>query len=396
MKNFHFDGPTWAFLTPEQMYDEEGKLRQAHKHYQNADIYFLSIMNKCFFNPKKTKVSIAASIKCEISVGDPAKKMFDRISVSYSLAEVLYSMPGINDRFRSRDEFLFFVLFQQYQPKTLFKRKLYNFSRRLLTKNVISKNSCFKILRAIYSSDIGVRHETRFEINIFDPLVDCITNNEKAEEAKKRDTRFYDLNEADWDTSKTKEIDYSKLPGAGDFENCRLTINQIINHFDIKVGNQKIAYIGKTEQEPFDRLFPHKKLNKLNAKLLKNEYETLIIHLFGFKNWDTPILSIPPKTTISESDAITIAEAELINYFKPPENDTYVKDNGKHNWKHIQLLLKNGFKNIRGLLDVDGQYAKFYTPHVGKRRLNRHEIDINLDDYRSVQPKNTVDSQTHH
>ncbi|WP_303288853.1 hypothetical protein [Marinobacter sp. SS8-8] len=71
MKNFHFDGPTWAFLTPEQMYDEEGKLRRAHKHYQNADIYFLSIMNKCLFEPRKTKVSSDGSIKCEVCVGDP-------------------------------------------------------------------------------------------------------------------------------------------------------------------------------------------------------------------------------------------------------------------------------------------------------------------------------------
>jgi hypothetical protein len=392
MKNFHFDGPTWAFLTPEQMYDEEGKLRRAHKHYQNADIYFLSIMNKCLFDPVKTKVSFNGNIECEVCLGDPVKKQFDRIKVSFPLPEIFYTMPGIKDRFKSRDEFLFFVLFNQYRPKSSFKGRLYNISLTLLKKGAISPNLCFKALRAIYASEVTVRHETRFEINIFDPLADCMTNNEKAEIARNSNPRFYALNEADWDKSKTKEVDYSKLPGAGDIENCRLTVDQVINHFDIEVGNQRVAYIGKTEQEPFDRLFPHEKLNKLDAKLLKNEYETLVIHLFGFMNWDEPVLSLPPRTSISETDAITIAEAELINYFKPTENDKYVKDDGKANWKHIKLLLNKRYKNISGLLDIDGQYAKFYTDHVGTRRLNRHEIDVNLEAYVSVQQENARNS----
>ncbi|MFB2830927.1 hypothetical protein ACE1BS_15165 [Aeromonas jandaei] len=381
MKTFHFDGPTWAFLTPEQMYDEEGKLRRAHKHYQNADIYFLSIMNKCFFEPRKTTISSDGSIKCEVCVGNPSKKKFDRISISFPLSEIMYSMPGIKDRFKSRNEFLFFVLFNQYCPKSFFKIRLYEFSRHLLKRGIISTTLCFNVLRLIYSSEITVRHETRFEINIFDPLAHCITNNEKAEQERKANPRFYTLNEADWDTSKTKNVDYSKLPGAEKGENCRLTIDQIINYFDIEVGNQKVAYIGKTEQEPFDRLFPHKKLNELDAKLLKNEYETLIIHLFGFMNWDEPILSSLPITSISKADAISIAEAELINYFKPSENDKFVRDDGKANWKHIKLLIRNRYQQIRGLLDVDSQYAKFYTLHVGEKKLNRHEVDVDLVAY---------------
>lgn len=392
MKNFHFDGPTWAFLTPEQMYDEEGKLRRAHKHYQNADIYFLSIMNKCLFEHKKTKVSLDGSIKCEVCVGNPSQRKFERIKLSFPLAEILYAMPGIKDRFGSRNEFLFFVLFNQYLPKKPLKKKLYALCRNLLKRGILSPKLGFRALRAIYSSEITVRHETRFEINIFDPLANCITNNEKAEEAKKADPRFYALNEADWDSSKTKDIDYSKLPGAGDIENCRLTIDQVINHFGIEIGNQKIAYIGKTEQEPFERLFPHKKLNELDAKLLKNEYETLVIHLFGFMNWDEPVLSFPPKTSIPETDAITIAEAELINYFKPSENDKFVKDGGKAKWKHIRLLLRKEYRKIRGLLDLDGQYAKFYTSHVSDEKLNRHEIEVDLHAYRSVQQENAVDS----
>ncbi len=391
MKTFHFDGPTWAFLTPEQMYDEEGKLRRAHRHYQNADIYFLSIMNKCFFDPKKTRVTLDGSVRCVACVGDPDNKKFVRIKLLFPLAEILYAMPGIKDRFRNRDEFLFFILFKQYLPRKPFKNKIYLIARKLIARRILSPRLGFHILRAIYSSEIRVRHETRFEINIFDPIAYAITDNEKAEEARKANPRFYDLNEADWDSAKTQEVDYHKLPGAGSEENCRLTIDQVINHFGIEVGNQRIAYIGKTKQEPFDRLFPHKKLNELDAKLLKNEYETLIIHLFGFMNWDEPISTWPPQTSISEADAITIAEAELINYFKPSENEKYVKDEGKADWKHIKLLIRKKYRRVRGLLDVDGQYAKFYTPYVGVDKLNRHEIDVDLSTYESVQQGNTVD-----
>ena len=46
-------------------------------------------------------------------------------------------------------------------------------------------------------------------------------------------------------------------------------------------------------------------------------------------NLDEPVYSFPPKTSLSKSDAITIAEAELINYFQPQENGNYVKDKGK-------------------------------------------------------------------
>lgn len=390
MKTFHFDGPTWLFLTPEQMYNEEGKLREAHNHYKNADIYFLSIMNKCLFNLNKTKVDFDGNIKCEIFLGNPVEEKFKPINISFPLSEIQYSKPEIKNRFASRDQFLFTVLLNQYQPKNRLRAKLYNLFRKLFRNNMIPLTLCFKILKFFYSMEITVSHKTRYEINIFDPLADCIINNEKAEIARKENPTFYANNQISWDKSKIKDIDYNKLPGTGDLENCRLTVDQIMNHFNIEVGNQKIAYIGKTEQEPFNRLLTHSKLIKLSAKLLKNEYETLIIHLFGFNNWDESILLPPSNTAIAKADAITIAEAELINYFKPMENNDYIKDDGKAKWKHIQLLLNKGYKNVRGLLDIDDQYAKFYTAHIGDEKLNRHDININLEAYDTVERKSKV------
>tara|TARA_Y100001963_G_scaffold155483_1_gene246803 strand:- start:1352 stop:2536 length:1185 start_codon:yes stop_codon:yes gene_type:complete len=394
MKNFHFDGPTWAFLTSEQMYDEEGELRRAHRHYQNADIYFMALMKKCFFNPKKTKVSLNGNIKCEILLGDPERKNYQHISVSYPLSEIWYAMPSVKASFRTREEFLFKVLFNQHAPRSAFRKRIYSVVKYLIRKNLISLKLGYRLLVAIYSSEIKVRHENRYEINVFDPLAESMTDESKAKKAKDNNPELYALNDADWDIKKKEKINFSKLPGYNSDENCRLKVDQIINHFNIDVGGQRIVYIGKTEKEPFDRLFPHAKLNELNGKLSINEFEGLVIHLLGFMNWDEPVYSSPPKTSLSKSDAITVAEAELINYFKPEENDIYVKDKGKSQWEYIKLLKRKGYSRIRGLLDIDGPYAKFYTPHLGSNAKNRHEIDVDLEQYRMVQQKDGADLQT--
>lgn len=393
MKKFHFDGPTWTFLTPEQMYDEEGKLREAHKYYQNADIYFLTIMRKCLFDPSKTRVSLNGNINCEILVGDPANKKFERVRVSYPLPEIWYAMPSVKARFKSRNEFFFTVLFNQYTPKSGIKRKCFLALRKLMKKGYISSNMGIKMLVAIYSTEISVRHENRYEINIFDPLVKSMTDDDKAEQARKKDPKLYALDDLEWDIERKKGVDFTKLPGADSNENCRLKVDQIVNYFNVDIGGQRIAYIGKTEQEPFERLFPHTKLNELNGKLSINEFESLVLHLFGFMYWDEPTNPFNPSSSISKSDAITVAEAELINYFKPPKNDDYVKDKGKPKWKHIRDLKRRGYKKIVGLVDIEGQYAKFFTSHIEGKGSNRHEIEIDLSRYPSVQQKNTSDSQ---
>ncbi len=325
-------------------------------------------------------------------LGDPERKTYQHISVSYPLSEIWYAMPSVKASFRTREEFLFNILFNQHTPHSTLRKRIYSAVKCLIRKKIIPLHLGYKLLVATYSSEIKIRHETRYEINIFDPLIESMTDERKAKKAKEKNPEIYALNDADWDMEKKEKIDFSKLPGNFFGENCRLKIDQIINYFNIDVGGQRIVYIGKTEQEPFDRLFPHTKLNELNGKLSVNEFEGLVIHLLGFKSWDEPVYSLSPKTSLSKSDTITIAEAELIDYFKPQENEDFVKDKGKPQWKHIKLLTKKGYSKIRGLLDVDGPYAKFYTPHLGNIGKNRHEIDVDLNQYRSVQQKNAADS----
>lgn len=379
MKSFIFDGPTWAFVTPDQMYDEEGELRKAHKHYQNADIYFITLMKKCLFNPSKTRVSLNGDIECQVLLGDPERKTYKKISVAYPLSDIWYAMPSVNASYKTREEFLFNVLLKQHSPNSRIKKKFYSIVKLLIKRKLLSVRIGYRLLVAIYASEIRVRHDTRYEINIFDPLAESLTNTVKAMEARKRNPELYALNDVDWDLEKKGKVDFSKLPGANSKENCRLKIDQIIHNFNIDVGGQRIAYIGKTEQEPFDRLFPHTKLNELNGKLSVNEFESLVIHLFGFRCMDEPLISLPPKTSLSKSDAINIVEAELINYFKPEKNIDYVSNNGRFNWKHIKLLETKGFRKIIGLLDIDGPYGKFFTPHLGFTGKSCHKIEVNLN-----------------
>ncbi|UVK86130.1 hypothetical protein LOY52_14640 [Pseudomonas sp. B21-051] len=392
MKIFHFDGPSWAFLTPEQMYGEQGKLRLAHKHYQDANIYFLSVMNVCRFNPKKTRVTLNGDLQCEVEIGDPESRTFRYLQCSFPLVDMLHSLPGFMSRFPDRDTFLRYLLLERYLPQKKVKRQLYLATIRAYAKTWLSERFALKILLGIYSREVEVDHDTRYEIKIFDPFWDAVTDDKKAVDSRKNHPDFHALNNAMWDTTKTEEVNYSLLPGAEGRANCRLTIDQIVNHFGLDVGNQRIAYIGKTEQEPFERLFPHTTLNELNSELARNEYESLIIHLFGFRMRSLDLTSNKELKTLTKSEAITITEAELINYFKPLKNVDYVKNHGKPKWEHIKLLLNKKYKSIRGLLEIDRQYARFYTAQVGDQKLNKHEIDVDLNAYRPVSKKGTAKS----
>ena len=79
MKTLYFTGPTWMFMTPEQMYGEQAKVRSAHKHYQNADIYFLTKMRKVRFNPKKSFITSEGQIHIVLTLGDPTGELEEKV-----------------------------------------------------------------------------------------------------------------------------------------------------------------------------------------------------------------------------------------------------------------------------------------------------------------------------
>lgn len=377
MKTFHLHGPTWAFFTPEQMYGEEAKLRSTNLNYQNADLYILTKMRKVFFDESKTRVTSDGHVLVEIKVGNPKSKTYEIKKLSIPLVLFTYEIPSVKETFKSMEHCFFNILYNQYAPKSKLKLKTFELAKKLHSLGFLPLKLLFRYMKYIYSTEIRVSHENLYEINVYDPIIECTTNNAKAEEYQNKYPKKYALNNTGWDLTKRSTIAFDKLPGFTDSYNSTYKIDQIVNLFNIDVGGQEILYIGKTEQEDFNRLLPHDKLNMINARHLRNDFESNVIHLLGFQYFDS-ISTLQNKSIISKPDAITIAEASLINYFKPKENTHYVKNDGIQKWKHRKLLKTKKFTCIKLLLDIDGQYTKFYTKHLNHEGKNSHDLDIKL------------------
>ncbi|WP_261884492.1 hypothetical protein [Vibrio pomeroyi] len=373
MKVFQLDGPTWAFFTPEQMYGEQAKLRAANKNYINADLYMLTRMNKIYFNVKKTKVNYDGTISAQIFVGNSDLKQFERKAVKIPLIHFTYEIPSFKREFTTPNHCFFRLLYRQYEPKSQFKRKLVLIAKKLHAKGMLPNIALFYIMRAVFSTEVRVFHDSPYQINVYDPLIECTSNDEKAEVYRRKNPETYSLNNADWDLEKRSKVDFSNLPGFTEQYNSTYMVDQIANVFEVDVGGQEVLYIGKTEQEDFARLVSHDKLNKTNALHLRDEYKANVVHLLGFRYCDI-FGSVACQSNIKKSDAITIAEATLINYFKPQDNTHYVDDSGANEWKHRKLLKRKHYQRVDLLLDIDGQYTKFYTTYLGHKGESSHSM----------------------
>ncbi|MGY5618845.1 hypothetical protein ACXHPE_17045 [Vibrio cincinnatiensis] len=377
MKVFQLDGPTWAFFTPEQMYGEQAKLRSANKNYINADLYMLTSMNKVLFNTKKTKVNYDGTISVEILVGNSSLKKFERKHLKIPLIHFTYEIPSVKKSFPTPEHCLAHLLYRQYQPKSKIKRKVISFAKKLHAKGLLSDIVLFVFSRAIFSSEVCVFHESQYEINVYDPLIESTTDDEKAKSYYQKNPEAFRINNAEWDIEKKKKVNFSMLPGFTDSYNSTYMVDQIVNSFEVDVGGQEVLYIGKTEQEDFERLVSHDKLNKTNALHLRDDYKANVVHLLGFRHYEL-IKAIPRASSIDKSDAITIAEATLINYFKPQYNTHYVNDDGAGNWQHRRLLKQKRYTYVNMLLDIDGQYTKFYTPDTVSSVKSSHSIEYSI------------------
>ncbi|MCI4896597.1 hypothetical protein P3709_24080 [Vibrio parahaemolyticus] len=377
MKIFTLYDPKWAFFTPEQMFDEEAKLRSAHKHYLNADLYMLTKMNKVLFNPKKTKVTFGGDLSVEILVGNSEKKRFDKKRVRLPLIFTIYGFPSIKEKYKSIDLCFSMLLYERYKPSSEFKVKALSLAKIIHQHKLVSDRCLDRVIKFIYSTEVKVAHRNPYEINIFEPLLACMTDNDKAEQERKRNPKDYEMNNANWEQSKLKEVDFDKLPNFLEGYNSAYKIDQIVNYSELDVGGQEIVYIGKTEQEDFNRLSSHDKVNKINALHLRDEYKSNVIHLLGFKYCET-IGSINRESNVKKSDAISTAEASLINYFKPHYNTHYVKNEGSRTWSHRVLLREKKFTHINLHFNVKGQYTKFFTKHLGHQGNNSYEIKFRI------------------
>jgi hypothetical protein len=380
LKILYFGGPTWIFLTPEQMYGEEARLREANKNYQNADIYFLTKMRKVRFDVSKTKVTASGKVQVSITVGDPSGEHETR-KLEFSPVELLYSLKFVSQQYASSEHLFVKALFLLYEPKRVLARLAHFLGKKIIRPGGRQKLG-ISLMKWAYARDLRVKHDSPFELSLIDPLAVKMIDDGKVEEMKLSNPVAYERMRAsldeEWDASRLKEIDYDALPGAPG--TLRLTLDQLVNYFGVDVGPQEILYIGKTKRSPFARLLPHKALQEMQAKFLRNEGEAIVAHLFGFKSFD--VNNGETRSSImAKALATTCVEAELINYFKPVMNTHYVEDVKRPTWKHIRTLTaRKAYSQIAVELSLDGQYTKFQTKTSPLREnQNRHCFSVNLN-----------------
>jgi hypothetical protein len=383
-KVLYLGGPTWTFLTPEQMYDEEGKLRTAHYNYNNADIYFITKMRKVRFDTSKSQITPDGKLNLTVTLGDPNGK-HKVINFTFPYVFVLYEMKHIKPKFESLEQFYRFALVNHFFPKSSISRLLYKAAKYLALGN-FQPDLGWKLMKWAYSKEVKVHHNSPYEVSIVDPLVEDITNPEKVEQYKVTKPMQYERDQqllnSELNVEKLKNVDFNKLPGAEDgLHVSRLTIDQVINLHQVDVGGQEVLYIGKTNREPFKRLLPHEKVQELESKFLRNDGEALVVHLLGFQKIGL-VNRVQAKTKLKKEIETTACEAELINYFKPVMNSDYVKDKGRPKWEHILEIKSAGYKQIAVELDIDKQYTKFTTAKLDTPHKNRHSFIFDLEEFK--------------
>lgn len=359
MKVLIFSEPTYIFVTPDEMYGELGKLKSCHKYAKNANIYFITKMKKVKFDTNYKKINLDGNITLKILLGDTVKKItFDPIDYIYNINTEYFQAI-----FKNKNNFFIYLMHNQFTPQKAFMRLTMKIIKNAFIKKVINKKYYFKLMKIIYAKDMNIIFPTAYTVSINEAMVKATTSNTNTEnlEMVPFDNQY--------DEDCYEKVDMGKLEFR-ESGSLILTIDQIINLNNIDVGDQEVLYIGQTKREPFERLLPHEKLQKLVSTYTRNENEAIVVHLFNFKK-------LINYSDISKTDEINALEAELIHYFKPIENIHYV-DSNRNTWSHIKKLKSLKYSGVAIELNMDGEYCKFKTAHINPENKNIHFINTKL------------------
>ena len=362
MKALIFSEPTYIFMTPDEMYGELGKLKSCHKYAKNANIYFITKMKKVKFDTRYKKVDLNGNITLKIIRGDKVEKVkFDPIDYIYNINRSYFQ-----EIFKSKNNFFIYLMHNQYLSQKSHIRLLINILKKTFSKNIISKKIYFKLMKIIYAKEVNIIFSSAYTVNIDEPILKASTliDTEDHHEVVPFDNQY------DEDCYSNVNMDNLKFRETG---TITLTIDQIINLNNIDVGDQEVLYIGQTKREPFERLLPHEKLQKLIATHTRNEHEAIVVHLFNFKQ----LGKYSDDNKLEKSDKITTLEAELIHYFKPTENNHY-KDSSRSTWNHIKKLKSLKYSDIAIELNIDGEYCKFRTNTINLDNKNIHAMQVKI------------------
>ena len=123
-KSIGFTGPSYLFLTPNEMYGEIGKLKQCHKNYKQADIYFLTKMKHVKFNENYIEIKKNKIIIKIICAGIEKKVIIDTI-------DHIYNIKHLKNIFNNKEELFFYMLHNEYKTKNRYLNFIYNNVKKL-------------------------------------------------------------------------------------------------------------------------------------------------------------------------------------------------------------------------------------------------------------------------
>lgn len=163
-----------------------------------------------------------------------------------------------------------------------------------------------------------------------------------------------------------------------------LRIYQLINYFNIDIlEDLEVQYIGKSNDNTWNRLYNHNKWGLLEEHRDKREEDYLVyflqledikINISGRDNLST----IHKDNNINLVDATKITEASLINYFiKNKKFNKEMVDIDLAKWDFIKKKLSdNGYTDVVVELYLDGLFGNLGTIDIGYKSYHQIEYKI--------------------
>ncbi len=203
--------------------------------------------------------------------------------------------------------------------------------------------------------------------------MDMYEDGNKSNKQKYKDLSSIDLNNSNESKLRIKcPISKAVTRGEGDYMD--LKIYQVINFFNIDIlQNLEILYIGKSNDNTWQRLYSHNKWGFLEEYRNKAKEDFLVYFLqLDYSKLEInkinnfAILNRGDDTQITLEDATKITEASLINYFiKEKKFNDQMVNMDLSKWYFIKTKLKNnGYTEVNVELYLDGLFGKLGTDNT--------------------------------
>jgi len=312
----------FQFIPKSTLYDEESKPIISEFNKHEATLYCIVKTPRIAFLPKTFSVDENYNLTGKIIVGNNNNNIKD---IKFNAVEFLYQMPQLKEHFSTLE---------------IFCDTYMNLDKRL---PLLSNNLKYKELSSI---DMDNSNESKIRLNC--PIVQAITQ------------------------------------GKGLYSDLR--IYQLINYFNINIlEDLEIVYIGKSNDNTWNRLYNHNKWGLLEEHRDKSKEDYLVYFLqlddskINISNNDNlSTIHRDNDNKINLVDATKITEASLINYFiKNKKFNKEMVNTDLSKWDFIKKKLTDkGYTDVVVELYLDGPFGNLGTIDTGYKAYHNIEYKI--------------------